>query len=453
MEIKNRAALLGFSPSKNLHVVDNWLNQFVFASSNRFEIVRNKVFIISVILSVLIAAPSLMPYGLIGEVFYGIYLLMAVMLFFSSRSTKKLNWLKIVYSTFLLVEIYILFLISDKAFTAVVFWAPTVITMFSIFHGPRKAFFPCIVYILSFIFFGYYLSRQPNFNFAAYMSKDQIVSILVTTLSSQVFLIGVIFSFERAKMRAESDLEIEYEKRLEARRMAFVRELIGNVAHEINNPLAIIQASVIKLERSGVLPGSFEHNQMIKNIEEAVLRICSVRDGLGHFAVGDKKEKLEAIDVRSIFKKVIHQVKGSAAFSHLIFSDRSQGLQILCRPKQISTALSALIANASEAIESLDNGKILVEAYLDRQNLCFRVTDNGRGIAEELREKIFLPFFSTHGRSENRGLGLSVSRGTIAEHGGQIEYENQEAGTRFTIRLPLNLSNQISPLLQERRLS
>ncbi|RYZ51622.1 MAG: HAMP domain-containing histidine kinase, partial [Proteobacteria bacterium] len=445
MDIKDRAALLGFSPSKKLHVVDNWLNQFVFASSNRFEIVRNKVFIISVILSVLIAGPNLLPYGIIGQVFYGIYLLMAVLLVFTSRSTQKLNWLKILYSSFLLVEIYILFFISDKAFTAIVFWAPTVITMFSLFHGVRKAFLPCAVYIVSFIVFGFILSRQADFHFAAYMSKDQIVSILVTTLSSQVFLIGVIFSFERAKMRAENDLKVEYEKRLEARRMAFVRELIGNVAHEINNPLAIIQASVIRLERSGVLPNSQEHRQMIQNIEEAVLRICSVRDGLGHFAVGNKKEKLEAIDVRSLFKKVIHQVKGRAAFSHLIFSDRSQGLQILCRPKQICTALNALIANASEAIDCLDNGKILVEAYLDRQNLCLRVTDNGRGIAEELREKIFLPFFSTHGRSENRGLGLSVSRGTIAEHGGQIEYENQKDGTRFTIRLPLNLSNQISP--------
>jgi signal transduction histidine kinase len=453
MEIKKRAALLGLSPSKNLHAVDNWLNQFVFASSNRFEMVRNKVFIVCVILSAVIAGPSLFPYGIFGRIFYAVYVLMAMTLLFTAHSERKLSRLKVFYSVFLIVEIYLLFFNSQTSLMTIVFWAPAVIAIFTMFHGIKKAILPCFVFIMSFIAFGFYLSRQPDFHFAAYMSKAQVLSILVTTLSSQAFLFGVILAFERAKRRAESDLNVEYERRLEARRMAFVRELIGNVAHEINNPLAIIQASVIRLERSGVILGTPEHDRMIQNVEEAFQRICSVRDGLGHFAVGDKKEKLEAIDVRSLFKKVIHQAKGSHAFSQLTFSDRSQGLQILCRAKQISTALYALIANAAEAIDSLEQGEILVEAYLDQRNLCFRVTDNGKGIPEELRDKIFLPFFSTHGRVQNRGLGLSVSRGTIAEHGGQIEYENQNAGTRFTIRLPLNLANQISPLLQERRLS
>lgn len=446
------AELLGLRRFPRVKVVDNWLNRFVSASSNRYETVRTRVFIISVFLVVLLGGPTLFSYGFVGVLAYSGHFVLALVVLLFPPKVLKIQRMIDIFSAYILVECSFLLYFNPAALSGSFFWSPATIAMFTIFYSPKKALLPSALYLALILAAGLRLGFTPGFQFHDYFSSETIGTIFLTVLSSQIFLAGVILTFERAKIRTEQELKIEHERRLEARRMVFVRELIGNVAHEINNPLAIIQASVLRLERAGLTKGSREYRDLISNIEEAVSRIRSVRDGLGLFAAGDNKEKLEAIDVRSLFKRVIQQTKNLGLYSHLAFSDRSQGLQILCRQNQIGTALVALIVNAQEAIEGRIDGRIVIEAFHENQNLCLKVTDNGKGIPDEMRDKIFLPFFSSHSRDGIRGLGLAVSRGTIAEHGGRIDLENVIGKTCFTIRLPLSIANQVMSR-PERRLS
>ena len=452
MKRSQQAELLGRKNCPPLNVVDHRLNRFVSASSNRFETVRARVFTMSVFLVVLLGAPTLFSYGIVGRISYGGHVIIATILLILPKKRVNIPLTIDLCSIYVLVECSFLLYFNSAALLGAFFWSPAIVAMFTIFFSPKKAMLTSVIYLFLILTFGLKLAYSHDFHFSDFISSENFTTVFLTIFCSQMFLAGIILTFERAKVRSKKEITVEHERHLESRRMAFVRELIGNVAHEINNPLAIIQASVLRLERAGLAKSSQEYIELINNIEEATNRVCSVRDNLGLFAVGDNREKLKATDVSSLFKRVIHQTKSKAIKSQLAFSDQSQSLRILCRPNQIGTALVALIVNAQEAIDKAELGRILVEAFLESQSLCFRVTDNGRGIPEDMRHKIFLPFFSTHSHQGSRGLGLSVSRGTIAEHGGCIEFENDPGNTRFIIRLPLNLSNQ-SINRPERRLS
>jgi two-component system nitrogen regulation sensor histidine kinase NtrY len=104
-------------------------------------------------------------------------------------------------------------------------------------------------------------------------------------------------------------------------------------------------------------------------------------------------------------------------------------------PEQLKRVLINLIDNAIEAMER--RGAIVIETARDRPNGFVRiiVADDGPGISEGEREKLFLPYYSTKGRGS--GLGLAIVRRIVAEHGGSVDVaDNVPRGTRFTIELP-----------------
>jgi two-component system nitrogen regulation sensor histidine kinase NtrY len=104
-------------------------------------------------------------------------------------------------------------------------------------------------------------------------------------------------------------------------------------------------------------------------------------------------------------------------------------------PEQLRRVVINLLDNAIEAIDR--SGTIAIETSHDPGNSIVRLvlSDNGPGIPESEREKLFLPYYSTKGRGS--GLGLAIVRRIVAEHGGSIDVaDNVPHGTRFTIELP-----------------
>jgi signal transduction histidine kinase len=118
---------------------------------------------------------------------------------------------------------------------------------------------------------------------------------------------------------------------------------------------------------------------------------------------------------------------------------------IIGQPSQLNQVFLNMLMNASQSIaEKMDNhadfkeGRILVQTYLHEGYLAVEFVDNGLGISEANRKKIFDPFFTTKEVGEGMGLGLSLSFGIIAEHGGRIEVDSEVGeGACFTILLPL----------------
>ena len=120
---------------------------------------------------------------------------------------------------------------------------------------------------------------------------------------------------------------------------------------------------------------------------------------------------------------------------HLII-EPYQEITVQCRAVQISLVLVNLIRNAIDAVENLPEKWIRISVLSDNEMICIKVQDSGPGIAKDVVEKMFLPFYSTKSIGQGTGLGLSISYNVIANHQGTLSYSHESGNTEFIIKIP-----------------
>jgi C4-dicarboxylate-specific signal transduction histidine kinase len=240
-----------------------------------------------------------------------------------------------------------------------------------------------------------------------------------------------------------NQLEEQKAKAVHSARLAALGEMSAGIAHEINNPLSVIGGSVYKVksllnkkgEGFGVeLDSLSKITQMVKRIEKIVkgLRAYS-RDGsadaMEYFSF---KQLIEDVEVLAQ-----HRVQSSGATLKFDIDptiEKAFGQEV-----RLSQVIINLINNAADAIKDLNIEKwIELHASIKGQRIFVSVTDCGHGIPLEIRQKMMQAFFTTKQIGVGTGLGLSISRTIIAEHGGDLTYDENCPNTRFMFTVPLN---------------
>jgi len=254
-------------------------------------------------------------------------------------------------------------------------------------------------------------------------------------------------AYDKVAREEEKLREAEFRKKMEEQmitteRLASLGTLAAGVAHEINNPLAIINESagwlklIINKEEMAQMPRKQDFETALNKIEKGVDRARRITHQLLGFAKKDDSVLVEvnlseladeAIQLanREMANKEIEIIRETAPNTGTIWSD----------PYKLRQVLINLINNAIYATESGGKITIMLEAVNGEINLT--VQDNGQGIPKENLDKIFEPFFSTKSPGKGTGLGLFVTRGIIEKLCGTIQVESQLGrGTRFYIKLP-----------------
>lgn len=223
-------------------------------------------------------------------------------------------------------------------------------------------------------------------------------------------------------------------------RLAALGEMSAVVAHEIRNPVAGIAAGVDYLTRN-VPKGSpeFEGVQMIQGEIQRVNRI--LEDIL--FIARPARLKLSNENLAQVIENVIQRCQAQITENQVTVSTKFvKNLPLLQVDRQrLEQVFTNLVLNATQAMSS--GGQLLLQTEVRRSRSGFRtgevvvtIADTGSGIPVEAQHRIFEPFFTT--KTKGTGLGLTVARRIIEEHGGSIRVDSEVArGTRFTIRLPL----------------
>jgi|GEM_PF-1666664 len=227
-----------------------------------------------------------------------------------------------------------------------------------------------------------------------------------------------------------------------ASRLTAIGEMAAGIAHEINNPLAIIMGKVHNLKKQvSVLDRteavSFEKN--ITKIEDTILRIKKIIQGLRSFARDSSHEPMSDVTVQTILDDTLAlcSEKMSSRGIHLVL--QTQPAMLKCRPWQISQILVNLLSNAIDALEGRPDGEIEIRTEVSGNKLQIRIYDNGTGIPKEIRNKILDPFFTTKEVGKGTGLGLSISTGLAKAHEGKLYLDEKEASrTCFVLELPLS---------------
>ncbi len=247
---------------------------------------------------------------------------------------------------------------------------------------------------------------------------------------------------ERTALLEEKSLQLirTQEELLRQEKLAAIGSLASGVAHEINNPAAIIRGNVEILQMG--LAQEAPEQEELREIMKQVERVSLITQNMLSFA-GRQELHQEQVEISALLKDILAQV------SHQVPVDKVQiELQLTAAlpsvpgdRERLRQVFTNIILNALQALNGC--GTLQIGGDLQQDQLRVSIRDSGPGIPQPLREKIFNPFFTT--KRQGTGLGLSVSYGIIQAHGGTIELRTPAAGgAEFLISLPLN-AEQVSP--------
>lgn len=261
----------------------------------------------------------------------------------------------------------------------------------------------------------------------------------------QNFNSQIVLRETNEELKASQETQIQQTvKLIHTSRLAALGEMAAGIAHEVNNPLAIISGSLQQLERK------FNKNELsdldslrrhTQRSQLAIERITKIINGLRLFS--QQSDTLPKVVVP--LDEIINDTLGfcaemlKARYVRLDIQPIPE-VNIECHPVQISQVLINLIKNAEDAlIEEENESERWVKILFEQKSTLIKihVVNGGRHIPKEILDKLFIPFFTTKGVGQGTGLGLSISRGIMNEHGGDLIYNESEAQTTFTLLLPV----------------
>ncbi len=269
----------------------------------------------------------------------------------------------------------------------------------------------------------YSQNNNPSYRIAFLKEEKK----LLDTVAGQIALIIERRQAEEATAKLQEQLR-------HADRLATIGQLAAGIAHEINEPLSTILgfAQLIDDAESPLEQVKLD----LKKIINASLHAREVVRKLMLFS-RQMPPKKESINLNKIIKDGIYLLENRCTKNGIeIIRVLSNDLPtITADPGQIHQILINLLVNSMQAMP--EGGKLSIYTGLEDDYVYFTIQDNGIGMSEDIKEKIFLPFYTTKDIDQGTGLGLSVVHGIINSHNGKIHVDSTEGkGTTFTIYLP-----------------
>lgn len=243
------------------------------------------------------------------------------------------------------------------------------------------------------------------------------------------------------KKRIEHLMEVQQANIQTASKMAALGEMAGGIAHEINNPLSAILTLSTRLEKSMLEGNPIEPEHLkkaVSHITKTCKRIAKIIEGLGTFSRDGTNDPFRPAQVKTIIEDTLSLCyeKFKSNGIALSISRVANDLEIECKSTQISQILLNLLNNAFDAVQGLPEKWVNLEVIDLPDHVELRVVDSGSGIPEEVKEKMFQPFYTTKEIGKGTGLGLSISLGIAEVHRGTLTLDETSKNTCFKIELP-----------------
>jgi two-component system, NtrC family, sensor kinase len=261
-------------------------------------------------------------------------------------------------------------------------------------------------------------------------------------------------------------VESAQQQLLQSEKMAAIGQLAAGVAHEINNPIGFVNSNLgtlktyvgrmLKLidtyEKLGVQGDKsvldvargeadidFLREDLPDLLEESqggLRRVTKIVQDLKDFSHVDQSEH-QLADLNAAMESTLNVVWSELKYKAEVVRELGDIPEVDCVPAQINQVFMNLLVNAAQAIEK--TGRITVRSGFEAEQVWFEVADTGKGMAEEVKKRIFEPFYTTKPIGKGTGLGLSISYDIIVKkHGGRIDVTSEPGfGTCFRLWLPL----------------
>jgi len=291
------------------------------------------------------------------------------------------------------------------------------------------------------------LTGQANANDGVSGIKEGAFDYLSKPISLEHLIVKINQAKETIYRRREKEKEETFketikQKMIATERLASLGTLAAGVAHEINNPLAIINEAcgwmttiLSKVEMKDI-PRKSDLDNALKKIDNSVIRARQITHQLLQFA--RKPDcRISDVNIDVLIDETIQLVKKEISLKNIQISVQKPSLlaSIGSDPGQIRQIFLNLLTNAIHACQ--DKGTITIMIYPESNGVKADVKDSGTGIPEENLNKIFEPFYTTKSPGEGTGLGLFVIKGIVEQLKGTISlYSKYGEGTVVSIFLP-----------------
>ncbi len=231
------------------------------------------------------------------------------------------------------------------------------------------------------------------------------------------------------------ELEISAQQLANSEREGAWRTMARQIAHEINNSLTPLKLTIQQLQRMKKLNDERFDNYF----ENATKIIIEQIDDLSHIARSFSdfaklpEVVLTEVDIAEKLNGVIEVFKNNEVEVPVRYIGVKRNVVVLTDDDQISRVFTNLIKNAIQAVENKDDGDVIIMLKQVHDGVEISVSDNGNGIPQELKDKIFRPNFTT--KSSGMGLGLPIAKNIVEGSGGTITFETSTSGTTFYVKL------------------
>lgn len=281
----------------------------------------------------------------------------------------------------------------------------------------------------------------------------------------------------RSEQEAYRQLEAAQSRLVQAEKLSSLGQMVAGMAHEINNPLAVVHANLVVLQRDtqglrevldlfrqGEHLLATQHPDLAGRIRErteavdlpyilencpglldrsclSLKRIEDIVQNLRRFARLDESE-LKEVNLNDGIRLALDFLQARARDQQVALHAELGNLPpVTCYPAKVNQAVLNLVTNALDACRT--GSQVTVRTLASAENVEIHVLDNGQGIDSTIRDRIFDPFFTTKPPGQGTGLGLSISYGIAQDHGGTITFESVVGqGSHFVLSLPRSLPRQ-----------
>ncbi len=280
-----------------------------------------------------------------------------------------------------------------------------------------------------------------------YTAGDADVNVKVST-KDEIGILSEKFNEMVVQVNQSQNQMIQNEKLVGLGNMA------AGIAHEINNPVAIIlnYAELIEknLNKDEVPIAKIKANTM--KIKKGCVRIQKIVTGMLHFSREASADDFARSSIREIINEAVELTEYKARMNDVkVTVSPAKDIWIECQSIPISQVFVNLISNAIDATSEEEAPWVQLDIYEHEKFVVFTVTDSGHGISPDIQSKVLDPFFTTKKVGKGTGLGLSVSQSIIKKHHGLFFVDNNFKNTRFVIKLPKSI--EYTALVDEKKIA
>jgi two-component system, NtrC family, sensor kinase len=270
--------------------------------------------------------------------------------------------------------------------------------------------------------------------------------------SQQQFRIDHLSTLNAEMLAINNELKATQAQLLQSEKMASIGQLAAGVAHEINNPIGYVYANfntlsgyvtdLLAAAQGGGVGKALDLDflsedlpDLLRETRDGLDRVTKIVRDLKDFSRVDTSDAWESADLVAGLESTLNIVQNEVKYKATIERQLVALPEVCCRPSEINQVFMNLLVNAAQAIP--ERGVIRLANGFDDEHVWIEVSDTGRGMTAEVRNRIFEPFYTTKPVGQGTGLGLSLSYTIVQKHHGRIDVDSLPGrGTTFRVTLP-----------------